>query len=79
VESTDTESNLFDPIRFSPSRAEDEIHVCAWMPFGKGRHTRTGMHFAGIEIKTFIVQLRRQFRFDLTSSTPPEQKRSLCV
>lgn len=71
IESIFAKPDRFDPTRFSPSRAEDRVHVCAWMPFGKGEHTCMGMHFARLEIKAFFAKLLRQFRFELTNQAPP--------
>ena len=56
MESIYPEPEQFDPVRFSPERAEDKAHPCAWVPFGKGSHTCMGMHFARLEIKSFLQQ-----------------------
>lgn len=47
----------FDPERFSPERAEDRSHKCAWMPFGGGAHKCIGLYFAQLEIKTIMHNL----------------------
>lgn len=68
-------SACFDPLRFSPERAEDKSHPCAWIPFGKGPHTCMGMHFAILEAKAFIARLLPSMDVVLTSSAEPKMKR----
>jgi cytochrome P450 len=71
IESIYAQPERFDPLRFSPSRAEDRVHSCAWIPFGKGAHACMGMHFARMEIKVFFVHLLRRLRIELVDETPP--------
>ena len=54
--------DAFEPERFASPRAEDKVHSCAWIPFGKGPHTCMGMHFARMEVKSFFAHLLARFR-----------------
>ncbi len=54
----------FDPLRFSPERAEDKRHRFAWLPFGGGAHQCIGLNFAYIQAKSFTAHLLS--RFDLS-------------
>ena len=65
-----TDPQTFDPDRFSPNRAEDKRHRYAWAPFGGGAHKCIGLHFAGMEIKIFIIKLLRRYRVELAQDTP---------
>lgn len=51
------EPKKYDPLRFSPERAEDKSHPYAFAPFGGGAHTCIGMHFAAIEAKAILYQM----------------------
>ena len=62
----------FDPNRFSPERAEDKTHTCAFIPFGKGSHTCIGMHFARMEALNFFAHLLPRFQIESTSTMPPQ-------
>ncbi len=53
----------FDPERFAPSRAEDQRHPQAWVPFGGGPHLCLGMHFAELQIKAIMHQLVQRYRW----------------
>ncbi|WP_309891780.1 cytochrome P450 [Archangium sp.] len=55
----------FDPDRFTPERAEDKRHKAAFLPFGIGGHTCTGMHLANAEVKAFWHALLTRCRFTL--------------
>ena len=65
-----SEPERFDPTRFSPERAEDKTHTCAFVPFGKGSHTCIGMHFARMEAQIFFVHLLLRFQIESTSTEP---------
>jgi cytochrome P450 len=60
-----TEPGKFDPMRFSPERAEDKKHRFAWIPFGGGAHQCIGLNFAYIQMKSFVCQLLPRFEFSL--------------
>ena len=62
-----TTPSVFDPERFSPSRAEHRRHAYAHLPFGGGAHLCIGQHFADMEVKSVLHQLLRRLRF----SVPP--------
>lgn len=55
----------FDPERFSEPRAEHKRHRYAFVPFGGGAHLCIGQHFAGLEIKTVMHHLLRNFRWSV--------------
>lgn len=48
-----TAPERFDPERFGPARAEDELHRGVFMPFGTGAHVCLGMPLANFEAKLF--------------------------
>ncbi len=60
-----TRPNDFDPLRFSPARAEHRRHAYAYLPFGGGAHLCIGQHFADMEVKSVMHQLLRRFRFSV--------------
>lgn len=51
----------FDPLRFSPERAEDRQHKHAWIPFGGGAHKCIGIKFAELQIKVVLFHLLKQY------------------
>lgn len=57
--------DVFDPDRFSAERAEDKGHRMAWMPFGGGVHKCIGLYFAGMEIKTILHNLLRDYEWSV--------------
>ncbi|GAC56493.1 putative cytochrome P450 [Gordonia hirsuta DSM 44140 = NBRC 16056] len=82
-----TDPDVFDPERFLPERAEDKGHRMAWMPFGGGVHKCIGLYFAGMEIKTIMHNLLRDYewfvpagyRFPMDYSSLPVPKDGLPV
>ncbi|MCL2542268.1 MAG: cytochrome P450 [Nocardioidaceae bacterium] len=58
-----TNPNVFDPERFSPARREDKSHRMAWEPFGGGVHKCIGLYFAGLEVKSILHRLLRDYRW----------------
>ncbi len=56
------EPQRFDPLRFSPGRAEDARHSHSWVPFGGGPHMCLGLRFAELQVKVVMHQLLRRFR-----------------
>lgn len=52
----------FDPMRFSPERAEDKKHFFQWVPFGGGAHKCIGLYFAEMQTKLFMYHFLRQYR-----------------
>jgi cytochrome P450 len=60
-----TDPAKFDPLRFSPERAEDKKHRFAWIPFGGGAHQCIGLNFAYIQMKSFVSQFLPRFEFSL--------------
>jgi cytochrome P450 len=57
----------FDPMRFSPARAEDKRHPAIFLPFGAGAHACIGAQLANIEAKLLVYHLLRRCRFQLSS------------
>lgn len=60
----------FDPLRFSPERAEDKQHRFALFGFGGGMHKCTGMNFANNEMTIITALLLRQFELELLTPDP---------
>lgn len=60
-----TDPQRFDPDRFTEERAEDKRHKAAFLPFGTGPHTCTGMHLANAEAKAFWHIMLTKCRFRL--------------
>lgn len=60
-----SEPQRFDPERFNDERAEDKRHKAAFLPFGIGPHTCTGMHLANAEAKSFWHVMLTRCRFTL--------------
>jgi cytochrome P450 family 26 subfamily A len=79
---------LFDPLRFSPARAEHRRHEHAFVPNGAGPvtgHKCAGHEFAPVFLQTFLVELCRHdvaiaepqdLSYDW-SKLPPEPKEGL--
>lgn len=53
----------FDPLRFSPARAEHERHTHSWIPFGGGPHMCLGSRFAETLVRAVMHQLLRRYRW----------------
>lgn len=60
-----------DPTRFDPTRFTDAVqrtrHRHAYVPFGGGAHMCLGLHFAHMQVKSFM----RHFLQNLTVSLEP--------
>ena len=52
----------FDPLRFSPERAEDKKHFYQWLPFGGGHHKCIGLNFAELQSKIFLFHFLRNYK-----------------
>jgi cytochrome P450 len=61
------EPSRFDPLRFSPERAEDARHSHSWIPFGGGPHMCLGLRFAELQVKVVMHQLLQRFRIHVAS------------
>lgn len=59
----------FDPLRFSPSRAEDKQHSYLWLPFGGGVHKCIGLQFAQMQIKLFLRALLANYQLELANGS----------
>jgi len=55
----------FDPLRFSPERAEDQRHTHSWIPFGGGVHMCLGLRFAESQIRAVMHQLLLRYRWSV--------------
>jgi sterol 14-demethylase len=60
----------FDPLRFSPDRAEDKQHRFGLFGFGGGTHKCTGMNFANNEMTIITALLLREFELELVTQKP---------
>ncbi len=60
-----TDPHTFDPDRFGPERREDKSHRFAWEPFGGGAHKCLGMHFGGLEVKSIMHRLLRDYHWSV--------------
>ena len=59
-----TNPEQFDPMRFSPERAEDRNHKHAFIPFGGGAHKCLGIKFAELQVKLVMFHLLRHYRLE---------------
>jgi len=57
-----TSPHQFDPMRFSPERAEDKKDFFQYVPFGGGAHKCLGLHFAQVQVKIFLFNLLQTYR-----------------
>lgn len=60
----------FDPLRFTPERAEDRRHRFALIGFGGGAHKCAGMNFANHEMVIITALLFSQFELELLTPNP---------
>jgi cytochrome P450 len=65
--------DAFDPMRFSPERAEHKRHRYAYVPFGGGVHKCLGMRFAELEVRTILAYVLRSRRW----TVPPHYQMPL--
>ncbi|PSR70158.1 cytochrome P450 [Nocardia sp. MDA0666] len=73
-----TDPHTFDPDRFGPERREDKSHRFAWEPFGGGAHKCIGMHFGGVEVKSIMHRLLRDYHWRVDPAyVPPLDYHSL--
>ena len=56
-----TDPDCFDPLRFSPERAEHRRHPGLYYPFGGGAHMCLGVHLATMQAKAFLYQFLRRY------------------
>ncbi|XP_047100039.1 cytochrome P450 4C1-like isoform X3 [Schistocerca piceifrons] len=56
-----------DPQRFDPSRfLEDRVrkeHVCSYLPFGLGARNCVGSQYGRLQLKVYLADILRRFRF----------------
>ncbi|XP_046981424.1 cytochrome P450 4c21-like [Schistocerca americana] len=56
-----------DPQRFDPSRfLEDRVgkeHACSYLPFGLGARNCVGSQYAPLQLKVYLADILRRFRF----------------
>lgn len=64
------EPDYYDPLRFSPERAEDKSDRFALIGFGGGTHKCIGMNFANTEINVITTLLLQQFDLELETPKP---------
>jgi sterol 14-demethylase len=65
-----TEPEQYDPLRFSPERAEDKQDRFSLIGFGGGTHKCTGMNFANNEQMVITALLLQQFDLELLTKDP---------
>jgi cytochrome P450 len=58
-----TDPEIFDPMRFSPARAEHKRHRFGYVPFGGGVHKCLGMRFAELEVRSILAHALRTRRW----------------
>lgn len=64
------EPERYDPLRYSPGRAEDKADRFNLIGFGGGVHKCTGMNFANNEISVITTLLLQQFDLELVTQNP---------
>lgn len=64
------EPERFDPERFAPGAGADRPSA-AYIPFGFGRRSCLGIHFAMLEAVLLLAMMARRFRFALPEGAPP--------
>ena len=62
----------FDPMRFSPERAEHKNHGFSYIPFGGGAHKCIGMHFAMMNAKLYLFRLLKNYKVTLRDNYNPK-------
>lgn len=62
-----TNPDQYDPLRFSPDRAEDKQDRFSMIGFGGGTHKCTGMNFANNEMIIIVAMLFGQYDVELIS------------
>jgi cytochrome P450 len=89
MDSRSSRPEEFDPLRFSPSRAEHLRHEHAFVPNGAGPptgHKCAGYEFAPLFLQVFLVELYRAFDVVIArpqdlgldwSRVPPEPREGL--
>jgi cytochrome P450 len=68
----------FDPDRFAPERAS-RIPRGAYLPFGVGKHTCIGIHFAMAEMTLALAHLGQRFRLALVEEREPRVKAQITL
>ncbi len=63
----------FDPLRFSADEARHRQKY-AWLPFGGGAHMCLGLHFASMQVKSFLSELLRDWEIILDDGYAPDMQ-----
>lgn len=64
----------YDPLRYSPDRAEHKQDTFAMIGFGGGLHKCTGMNFANNEMMVITGMLLTQFEVELITQSPSVER-----
>lgn len=65
-----TAVDQYDPMRFSPERAEDKVADYTLIGFGGGRHRCAGYNFAMNEMAAFVALVLQRYELTLLDKTP---------
>lgn len=60
----------YDPLRFSPERAEDKSADYTLIGFGGGRHRCSGYNFATNEMAAFVALILQRYELELLDKKP---------
>lgn len=64
------DAERFDPLRFLPSKQDEQRHRCAYLPFGVGPRVCIGNHFALMEGQLLLAQIAQRYQLDLWPGHP---------
>jgi sterol 14-demethylase len=62
--------DVYDPLRFSPERAEDRNHLYSLIGFGAGLYRCPGAGFGSNEMKCILSMLLHRFEIELVDPNP---------
>ena len=65
-----SQADVYDPLRFSPERAEDKAAEHTLIGFGGGRHRCSGYNFATNEMAAFVALTLQRYDLELLDKNP---------